>query len=217
MTVVSEGSASSAEAQTAVSTQTSLPDALASSLGVDSSAFAFTVSPTIIGPPMPPPGQPPLPSSPPVQVPGTPPPPRVPALGQPSPPSVLPLVADDNGALTFDRNVSDTASNATVIGVVIAGGAAVVVILIAILVVLRMHKRKLKPKPTTNMIEVDPKLTSTAVHATVHADLEAISASAEGACSSVGDDTSIRMEDEVELELKELREQREDASPSPTV
>jgi len=80
-----------------------------------------------------------------------------------------------------------------------------------------MHKRKLKPKPTTNMIEVDPKLTSTAVHATVHADLDAISASAEGACSSVGDETSIRMEDEVELELKELREQREDASPSPIV
>jgi len=42
-------------------------------------------------------------------------------------------------------------------------------------------------------------------------------ASAEGACSSVDDESSLRMEDEVELELRKMRKQREDASPNPIV
>ena len=88
VTVTSLGSATSDEAQSALSTANALPGALASALGVDASAFSFTVPPTVIGPPMPPPNSPPPPPQPPM----TPPPssPPVPPVKPPSEPPNMP-------------------------------------------------------------------------------------------------------------------------------
>jgi len=178
VTVVSEGSASSTEAQAAVSTQSALPTALASSLGVDSTAFTFTATPTIIGPPMPPPTQPPLPLSPPVL---SPPLPRMPAIGQPFPPSVtLQVVGENEGALSVSDKSSD---DAVIIVIVVAGGAALAILFITILVVVRRRKREMKSAATTiqaqeaSVLHQDLALTSMTTHGAMHTDFEATSAS----------------------------------------
>lgn len=103
--VVKEGSAISADAASAVTTQSAMPNLLASLLGLDPSNINVMVEPSIIAPPKPPP---------------TPPPPLLPPLPPPSPP--LPSV--DKVDLPSVDKVDATAATAVTAIFTLSGSIA---------------------------------------------------------------------------------------------
>lgn len=74
VTVTEEGADSSAQAQTSLTNQNAMPDALMSALGITADQIAWVATPTTVAPPKPPPPSPPSPP-PPLLSPRPPPPP----------------------------------------------------------------------------------------------------------------------------------------------
>jgi len=236
VTVVSEGSSSSKEARAAVNEQASLPSSLASSLGVSSSAFAFTMRPVIIGPPMPPPSQPPLPSPPPS--PATPPPSPAPAIVPPAPPPVAALISISPPAGPFSdtyfdsinpddmsQSVAAMASSSIIVAVL----AALFVVAVAVVLRRRWGKAKAANKSVTTRpfdaalsVQVEPAVDAAIVqtHSLPGDGVPDSPSIVFGALSSNdkpspaltrASSSSVREEQRVhvELELPELRGQRE--------
>ena len=136
VTVTSEGSAASPLAQQALSTQNALPAAVATSLGISSADLTLVETPSVVGPPMPPPHSPPPPTPPP-----SPTPPELPPL----PPSPVSPAASPPFIPTSDSGLGASGSSwAVSAGVIVLG--VVGLVLIVLLVVLVWWRCKSREK-----------------------------------------------------------------------
>ena len=189
VTVISESAAgadgSSVEAQEALSALEALPAALATSLGVDFSAFTVVESPALIRPPAPPPKSPPPPS--PML-----PPPRSPVASSPPTPTID-LAGEQSQNLNQDVEPNESGSSTTlVIIIIVASASGAAMLLIGSIVFARRRRRAQKQADVPS----SPRVTK---HSTK--DVEAVSA-ADGA-------TKADMEDDLLEEVQAVKQTEE--------